>query len=369
MSLLTGSARRSAYALQVDAEAIVKAWGYENTVFITLTFGGGGDGPTIKKAQRCFDSFLKHSLKEIFPGGIKVLERGTKNGRVHFHLLCDAGKDVRTGVDFEALARGDRRSFGPRLRYLLAELRTAGQRYGFGHIVECDPIKTAAAGVARYLCKYISKHYAQRQSRDKGARLRSYWGTARRHRAASCLFSWAGERGERGWLWRAKLAIIAKLNGIDDVAESWSKRFGPRWAYHLGDYINAAPLNYYPKGTHAIKDGRKWDLPPGFMEENTEISFSRVRGVVEGVLIFGKKFYWINPNAEVLPEPPSWVENAAAPSLKNPKQKPRPSEKVDVTVIWAHEFQELEKGARVPLEAEWLAKIKARKPILQTQAD
>jgi hypothetical protein len=35
MSLLTGSARRSAYALQVDAEAIVKAWGYENTVFIT----------------------------------------------------------------------------------------------------------------------------------------------------------------------------------------------------------------------------------------------------------------------------------------------------------------------------------------------
>lgn len=296
IGILSGSARRSAYALQVDAEAIVEAWGVNNTVFITLTFGGGGDGPTVAKAQRCFDSFLTHSLGKLFTGGIKVLERGAKRGRVHFHLLADAGADVRTGVDFEALARGDRRTFRPHLRHLLASLRTAGQRYGFGRICECDPIKSTREGIARYVCKYISKHFEQRQTRDKGARLRSYWGTARPRRVVkSCRFSWAGEKGERGWLWRAKLARISALNGMKD-SDAWKLRFGPRWAYHIAGYVDAWPLNFYPTKAHAAKD--KFHLPKEIPETACDIAITRDTAAQVAV-IYGKtlcflveKFPW-----------------------------------------------------------------------------
>ncbi len=170
-TVLSGSARQSAFALQMDAEAIVAAWGLNQTVFCTLTFGGGGEGPTVARAQACFNSYLSHELGDIFPGGIKVLERGAKHGRIHFHLLADAGEDVRTGVDFAALASGDRQSFGPRLRALHTKLKTSVKRYGFGRICECDPIKSTTEGVASYVCKYI---WMQSTSKSQGGR----WGAS-----------------------------------------------------------------------------------------------------------------------------------------------------------------------------------------------
>ncbi|HUI41931.1 MAG TPA: phasyl DNA replicon protein arp, partial [Terriglobia bacterium] len=155
---------------------MIDQWGVDNVLFVTLTFGGGKRGPTVKQAEKAFHSFLTHGLGARFLGGVKILERGDKNGRVHFHLLVNAGEDVRTGTDFAALERGDYSTVSAACRRAYAWFRANAVKYGFGRIVNCLPIKSTAEGAARYVSKYISKHFGRRRAEDKGARLRAYWG-------------------------------------------------------------------------------------------------------------------------------------------------------------------------------------------------
>ena len=169
---LNGSARRSAFALRKDAIAIVNKWGVDKTGFLTLTFGGGKEGPSVKEPQRRFDSMLTNFLGELFSGGIKVLERGAANGRVHFHCLVDTGLDVRTGTDFGALARGENSSLNAECRLIYSHLKARVEEYGFGHRVEFMPIRTSDEGIASYVSKYIAKHVWQRRPEDVGARFK-----------------------------------------------------------------------------------------------------------------------------------------------------------------------------------------------------
>jgi hypothetical protein len=253
---------------------MIEGWGVDNTLFVTLTFGGGKEGPTIKQAETAWNSFLSNGLSERFPGGAKIVERGDKNGRVHMHLLVNAGEDVSKGTDFDALKRGDYRSVNPACRRAYGWLRANAQKYGFGRIVNCQPIKSTAEGAARYVSKYISKHFGKRRPEDKGARLRSYFGCARAESRCTCRFSWAGEHGERGWLWRRKLAQFAGRLGFradDGRFETWAREnFGPRWAWHLGPRIMDETLTFYPTKRHAIADGR-W-LPNDV--EGTDFDFT-----------------------------------------------------------------------------------------------
>ena len=191
LSLLTGSARRSAYVFQRDMITMIGRWGVDNVLFVTLTFGGGREGPTIKQAEGAWHSFLANGLQARFPGGAKIIERGDKNGRVHAHLLINAGVDVRTGTNIDELKRGDYRSVNPACRQAYGWLRHTAPKYGFGRIVNCQPIKSTAEGAARYVSKYISKHFGKRRPEDKGARLRSYFGCARAETRCTCRFSWA----------------------------------------------------------------------------------------------------------------------------------------------------------------------------------
>ena len=263
LAILPGSARRSAYAFQQDVIAMTELWGINNVLFVTLTFGGGKRGPTVKQAEKAFHSFLTHGLGARFKGGAKILERGDKNGRVHFHLLVNAGKDVRSGSNFAAFDRGDYSTVSPECRRAYGWLRENAVKYGFGRIVNCMPIKSSAEGAARYVSKYISKHFGKRRPEDKGARLRAYWGCASSERRCTCRFSWAGEHGERGWLWRQKLRQFAGRLGYREdngAFELWVRQtFGARWAFHLSPTIMAEVLNYYPTEQHYHADGGRED--------------------------------------------------------------------------------------------------------------
>lgn len=98
-------------------------------------------------------------------------ERGAKRGRVHFHLLGDVGRDIRTGVDVEAVQRGDYRTASVGMREEYVWLRHMAQRYGFGFVADIQPVKSCEQAIAKYLSKYVAKHIGKRELRDKGTRL------------------------------------------------------------------------------------------------------------------------------------------------------------------------------------------------------
>jgi len=306
--------------------AMGESWGVDRTLFVTLTFGGGKKGPTIKKAQTAFNAFQKHALSRHYAGGIKVLERGGKNGRVHFHLLLDAGADVRTGANFAEIDAKNIQSLNAACRAEYSWLRNNAHRYGFGKVVNSFPIKTTKDGISRYVSKYIKKHLTQRRFEDKRARLCSYWGTARKNRICCSLkFSWAGIGG---WLFRAKLAGLSKLNGIRDQ-DGWADRFGPRWAFQIQKFVRVYSLAYWPTGMHALHDGIR--LGPGV--DMAEVVDVRSNGKVEirNSTLHGKPLYWLS---DTFPEP-GWVERGRAEQVRKRALVPSvPSvEWVDHTVI------------------------------------
>jgi hypothetical protein len=185
-----------------------------------------------------------------------------------------------------ALGFVDLSSVNPACRREYYWLRRNAPKFGFGKVVHSLPIKGTEEGVARYVSKYISKHMAQRLIEDKGARLCSYWGTARKNRECCSLkFSWAGIGG---WLSRTKLASLSKLNGFKD-RDGWADRFGPRWAYQFRRFIKVFPLAYWPTGMHAIRDG--FQVPSG-VDASTVIDLrSNRKTEIRGSTLHGTSIY------------------------------------------------------------------------------
>jgi hypothetical protein len=220
-----GSAHRTAYALRTNVQTFVSRVGIEVCAFICLTFGGGGAGPSCREATRKFNSFLTGALRARYGGGVRILERGEKRGRVHFHLLADVGADIRTGSDVEAIQKGDWRTANAALRAELAWLRRMAKRYGFGVIVDIQPVKSCDQAIARYLAKYVAKHIGRREVRDKAVRLVGYWGHASKERTVrSSVFSWNSPRAK---LYRWQKAEFARRNGCADT-DALKAKFGRR---------------------------------------------------------------------------------------------------------------------------------------------
>src|SRR6202035_3537083 len=97
------SARRTAFALQLNVQAMVERYGLERVGFLTLTFAQHILEP--KEAQRRMHSLATHVLRDRYAAAIRVIER-QKSGRIHYHLLVAMADDIRTGADFDAFAEG-----------------------------------------------------------------------------------------------------------------------------------------------------------------------------------------------------------------------------------------------------------------------
>ncbi|HEY3853543.1 MAG TPA: hypothetical protein VGO67_04025 [Verrucomicrobiae bacterium] len=251
-NLLTGAHRKVAFCLKGEIMALVEQFGIERLGFLTLTFS---DHVTaIKEASRRFNNLNRRVLKGRYKRIVAVPER-QKSGRLHFHCLVVLDADIRTGLDFEAVARRDYHTASAALKSEWSFWLETAPRYGFGR-TELLPIKSTAEGISKYVGKYIAKHIDARIEADKGARLVRYLGYRRGERSfhPHMMFN-----SEHAWLWRQKVNAFASYYGITDM-EDFKKRCGPRWCYIFQDAIlhtALPPGTVYPSLALAVEDSAR----------------------------------------------------------------------------------------------------------------
>lgn len=255
------SARRTAYALQLNVQAMCERHGIERIGFLTLTFAD--HVLDAREAQRRMHSLQTHVLKVRYGNSIRVIER-QKSGRIHYHLLVAVGADIRTGCDFDAFARRDYRSAPAELRREWAYWRATARKFGFGR-TELLPVRSSKEAIGRYVGKYIAKHLDVRQREDRRVRLVSYTGD----KDASTRFAWAGGMAAR---WRHQLGAFVRMlheaGALEEAStKAMAKRFGPRWAYQWRDQIMTFPTT---EDAAAVDQTTVSNLPAGVLP-STEV--------------------------------------------------------------------------------------------------
>lgn len=255
---LTGSQKRTAEALRHNIEDLAGKFGIERLLFVTLTFG---DHVTdISEAQRRFNSLATNQLKKRYLRVIAVLERmegkGRGHGRIHFHCLCVAQNDVKTGCNFDAIASGDYRSANANLRSEWAYWRETAPRYKFGR-TESLPVKSSSAAISKYVGSYISKHIGKREFMDKGAKAIRYIGYPKLQKPPwnshhMRVFDDEGKETD-SWLWRKKLKEFCRKHNTNE--EGMKRVFGPRWAFnHQKAIAETRITECYPSKEMMAKD-------------------------------------------------------------------------------------------------------------------
>lgn len=226
-SQLSGSQRKTAYALELNVKRFCDIHGFENIGMLTLTFKE--NVRDFKEAQRRFNSMATHYIRPQFGDYVCVVEL-QERGAVHYHLVVNCGEDIRTGFDFDAVNDRNYRSVTGYLKKLWWKTREAAEKYGFGR-TEIKPIISTEQGVARYLAKYLSKNIAGHDDEDqlKGARVVRYSGGFRIANSQITLLN------EYSFKWRQTLGVFGQNEGLQ--YEDMTSRFGPRWAYHYHELL------------------------------------------------------------------------------------------------------------------------------------
>lgn len=266
---LTGHAARRSFTVKENAARFIHDVGLDRVGFLTLTFLE----PMLdhKQASRRWDSLNTNFLSSVFPCWQRVFER-TKKGNVHYHLLVDCRKDIRTGFNFDLyltalqmrkkklpyrhIERQAFRSANVYLRSLWQELRDRLPNYGFGRH-ELLPIRTNIEAASKYVGKYVSKDMHNFEE-DKGVRRIAY---SQGQIRSSSNFAWHSEGSQE---WRRKVQILAHFLGLEDMYDL-KARFGPRWARFLSDTIMDIDqiILGTQRGEYVLEDGELVDMATG----------------------------------------------------------------------------------------------------------
>lgn len=280
------------YAWVMTAEGFIRDEGLDTIVMMTVGFGGVQ--PTVDQAEACMNSALTNYLKKEFPGGyICVRERGTKNGKQHFHILGGVRFDAgRSTFNFDALRKKRVRgtNANSKLLALQKRLRANMPKYGFGGFVQCTPIEKNGTAASVYLMGYMTKTMKCRHPDDAGRRLiRCSRGIKRR---ATHVFSW---NTPASWMWRMKLKEFARRRGYHSLDElmTWG---GSRVVHDNIDYIKAIKpaVLVYPTFRHyahfnpvfhyaneARRQGAAFSIPPIEQWDTTAIEVVSSGGSVD----------------------------------------------------------------------------------------
>ncbi len=248
--------KKSATALAWNVEFLAGKYSLERLGFLTLTFAQDIKDPI--EAQRRFNSLASNVLRDRYADYIRIWER-TKKGRIHYHLLVVLPEDIRTGFSFVEAEFGVYTSAPKALRSEWAFWRSTAKEYGFGR-TELLPIRSTAEGIARYVGKYISKHMAQREERDKGFRLVEY---SRGARQVSTRFAF-NTTGSRDWRRKLELfcAYVSGFKGYCIGFEDLKNELGPQWAFHHREFIANLPLCQVESGWQDRPPPAPGQFPP-----------------------------------------------------------------------------------------------------------
>lgn len=293
---LSGSQAKTAFALRMNCERMIREDGLNSVGFLTLTVGDylceihGKQIPKFKnqcpccgpgrrmffkrvsdadEASRRFNNLNRRVLGWLFQRAVAVTERH-KSSDIHFHLLGTlAGRpDIRTGLDFAAIKKRDYRSVPKALREIWATLRDVLPRYGFGR-QELLPVRKTGEAVAAYVSKYIEKNVCNRLKEDRRKKLVRYLGWEKMQLKAN-EFEWDGVRARA---WRGKAREIVGLIEVElpDVLPEIPRRIkedcasaagkirprqldgsqakevlGPRWAFTITKFIQTVSDQHVP---------------------------------------------------------------------------------------------------------------------------
>jgi hypothetical protein len=235
---LSSSHKKTAFTLKNSIEKMVKKYGVENILFLTLTFKDNVQ--CHREASKRMNSLTTNIIKPRYKDYAGVPER-MKSGRIHYHYLIPTKDNVLLGLDFKALQNKDYRTANSALRKEWAFWRNTAPKYRFGR-TELLPIKSTAEAVGKYVGKYISKNIESRTEGDKGARLMRL---SKGIRSGNSRFAFLSDGS---YQWRKKVALFASqiskkypTETIENVKDL-SRVIGKRWAYYNRDYILDFPL-------------------------------------------------------------------------------------------------------------------------------
>ena len=166
---LSGYQNKSQQVLQNQIEKACREHGHNSMAVIHLTFG---DDVSYPEAQKRINSLRTNVLSQRYRIDDKIYvlticEKGSKNGRVHFHVLVIKDKaDFRTGTSFYWCpnAKKEKIRANKELREEWDFYRDVLPKYGLGDYVRIEPLKSVEGG-ARYFSKYVGKgHYSRDDS-------------------------------------------------------------------------------------------------------------------------------------------------------------------------------------------------------------
>ena len=270
--------RKVAFMIESNSTNLFKNNPLEKIGFLTLTFSE--NITDFKEASRRIDNFHRRIMPLIFPNNNWVQVKETqKRGAIHYHYLGVCSEDVRTGVDFEALAARNYKSAGKHLKGLWAILRDKCPKYGLGRH-ELLPIHKTGEAMAKYVGKYINKCHMYRTAEFKGMRFIAFGKGF--ERSSNMKFTWSGYNYKEGKAiptgakkWRDTVGCIAEKVGAKDI-DGLSVKLGKRWAYYLGQYIQLARAEDFCTGMTQIPDYEfEVDIDDFLKEHNERLLYQR----------------------------------------------------------------------------------------------
>tara|TARA_A100001015_G_scaffold290548_1_gene363694 strand:- start:677 stop:2143 length:1467 start_codon:yes stop_codon:yes gene_type:complete len=248
--ILTGYQNKATDMLQYRIEKGCAEHGEKSMGVLHLTFAEDVDYQT---AQDRINSLATNIFRKRYKINglnyyIPICEKGSKNGRIHFHVLfIKEGADFKTGTRFQWSKLKKRENIFPNdeLRAEWEFYQSVLTKYGFGKkMVRVEPLKTVEGG-ARYFSKYVGKGHYTRDESMKGKQLirpsngfRKYFGTkeigGKKFTAQEQINYVGGISSGR----RVVLADLGATLSCDDVVQL-NYKLGPHWQHYCKDQIRA----------------------------------------------------------------------------------------------------------------------------------
>lgn len=246
---LSGYQNKSQKVLQNQIAKACDDHGVNSMAVLHLTFKEDVSYP---EAQKRINSLRTNVLAKRYRIGgriyvLTICEKGSKNGRVHFHVLVikkDADFKTGTHMYWCPNAKKEKINANKDLREEWEFYREVLPKYGLGDHVRIEPLKSVEGG-ARYFSKYVGKGHYSRDDSMLGKQLirpsngfRQYFGTKEidgKKFTAHQQVNWVGGVSSGR---RFVVGDVGAAHMCHDL-ESLNYKLGSQWQHYAKDQVRA----------------------------------------------------------------------------------------------------------------------------------